>query len=174
MMVNLPCLWGSVSQLPSSHLSIHRVPAKLLNGVMLHGKYPCRLQLLFVPESSLTYRWHQMVLNMSADASPALSGGSLYLSGVIAPLWVRTFQNPARLTNKLPETRLDSGTTSIIVSLCRITDGSTSRYSPSESCCGFSCFRSDNILQHPFGIEVNPLFENRKDNPEQFAGNHNQ
>lgn len=33
MMVNLPCLWGSVSQLPSSHLFIHRVPAKLLRGV---------------------------------------------------------------------------------------------------------------------------------------------
>ena len=48
MMVNLPCLWGSVSQLPSSHLFIHRVPAKLSNGVMLHGRNPCRLQLLFV------------------------------------------------------------------------------------------------------------------------------
>ena len=81
MMVNLPCLWGSVSQLPSSHLFIHRVPAKLSNGVMPHGGNPCRLQLLFVPESSLTCRWHQMVLNMSADASPALSGGSLYLRG---------------------------------------------------------------------------------------------
>ena len=78
MMVNLPCLWGSVSQLPSSHLFIHRVPAKLSNGVMPHGGNPCRLQLLFLPESSLTYRRHQMVLNMSADASPALSGGGLY------------------------------------------------------------------------------------------------
>ena len=33
MMVNLPCLKGSSSQLPSSHLFIHRVPAKLLGGV---------------------------------------------------------------------------------------------------------------------------------------------
>ena len=33
MMVNLPCLKGSLSQLPSSHLFIHRVPAKLLGGV---------------------------------------------------------------------------------------------------------------------------------------------
>ena len=81
MMVNLPCLWGSVSQLPSSHLFIHRVPAKLSNGVMLHGENPCRLQLLFVSESSLTYRWYQMVLNMSADASPALSCGGLYRYG---------------------------------------------------------------------------------------------
>ena len=81
MMVNLPCLWGSESQLPSFHLFIHRVPAKLSNGVMLHGRNPCRLQLLFVPESSLTYRWHQMALNISADASPALSGGGLYRCG---------------------------------------------------------------------------------------------
>ena len=81
MMVNLPCLWGSVSQLPSSHLFIHRVPAKLSNGVLPHGGNPCRLQLLFVPESSLTYRWHQMVLNMSADASPALPIGGLYRYG---------------------------------------------------------------------------------------------
>ena len=166
MMVNLPCLWGSVSQLPSSHLFIHRVPTKLSNGVMLHGENPCRLQLLFVPESSLTYRWHQMVLNMSADASPALSGGGLYRSGVIAPLWIWTFQNPARFPNRLPETRLDSGMASTLLHLCWFPDGSTVRNSTSELCCGFSCFGSDNIFQHPFGIEVDPLLENRKNNPE--------
>ena len=95
MMVNLPCLWGSVSQLPSSHLFIHRVPAKLSNGVLPHGGNPCRLQLLFVPESSLTYRWHQMVLNMSADASPALSGGGLYRSGVICSAMSLDFPEPS-------------------------------------------------------------------------------
>ena len=82
MMVNLPCLRGSVSQLPSYHLFIHRVPAKLLNGVMLHGINSCRLQLLFVLEFSPTNLRHQMVLNMSADALPALSSGGLYRSGV--------------------------------------------------------------------------------------------
>ena len=89
MMVNLPCLKGSVSQLPSYHLFIHRVPTKLSNGVMLHGVDFCRLQLLFVPESSLTNRWHQMVLNMSADAMPALSGGGLYRCGAIkSRFWI--------------------------------------------------------------------------------------
>ena len=41
---------GIVSQLPSSHLSIHRVPAKLLAGVMPHGVNCHWLQLLFFPE----------------------------------------------------------------------------------------------------------------------------
>lgn len=39
---------GIGSQLPSSHLSIHRVPAKLSDGVLPHGVYLCRLRLLFV------------------------------------------------------------------------------------------------------------------------------
>ena len=39
---------GIVSQLPSSHLFIHRVPAKLLGGVMPHGENRRRLQLLFL------------------------------------------------------------------------------------------------------------------------------
>ena len=39
---------GIVSQLPSSHLSIHRVPAKLSNRVMPYGENYCKLQLLFV------------------------------------------------------------------------------------------------------------------------------
>ena len=81
MMVNLPCLQGSMSQLPSYHLFIHRVPAKLLNGVTLHGINSCRLQLMFVLEASLTSRRHQMVLNMSADAFPVLSDGGLYRGG---------------------------------------------------------------------------------------------
>ena len=39
---------GIMSQLPSSHLSIHRVPAKLCYRVMPHGENSCWLQLLFV------------------------------------------------------------------------------------------------------------------------------
>ena len=39
---------GIVSQLPSSHLSIHRVPAKLSNRVMPYGENYCKLLLLFV------------------------------------------------------------------------------------------------------------------------------
>ena len=62
MAMNLPCLMGSHSQLPSSHLSIHRVPAKLAYRVMLHGEYSCRLQLLFAywivtDQASLRQHW---------------------------------------------------------------------------------------------------------------------
>lgn len=39
---------GIVSQLPSSHLLIHRVLAKLSNRVMPYGENYCKLQLLFV------------------------------------------------------------------------------------------------------------------------------
>ena len=39
---------GIMYQLPSSHLSIHRVPAKLSNRVMPYGENYCKLQLLFV------------------------------------------------------------------------------------------------------------------------------
>jgi len=39
---------GIVSQLPSSHLFIHWVPAKLSNRVMPYGENYCQLQLLFV------------------------------------------------------------------------------------------------------------------------------
>ena len=45
---------GIVSQLPSSHLSIHRVPAKLTYRVMPYGENSRRLQLLFVVGSLLT------------------------------------------------------------------------------------------------------------------------
>ena len=41
---------GISSQLPSSHLSIHRVPAKLLHRVVPHGLYSCQLQLLFLSD----------------------------------------------------------------------------------------------------------------------------
>ena len=37
---------GIVSQLPSSHLSIHRVLTKLSNGIASHGENYCQLQLL--------------------------------------------------------------------------------------------------------------------------------
>ena len=45
---------GILSQLPSSHLSIHRVPAKLFYGVMLHGKSFLPATALFLIELSLT------------------------------------------------------------------------------------------------------------------------
>ena len=51
---------GIVSQLPSSHLSIHRVPAKLSNRVMPYGENYCMLQLLFVFLILLTYLLHRV------------------------------------------------------------------------------------------------------------------
>lgn len=43
MAVNLPCLTGSLSQLPSFGISIIRVSAQLLYRVMPSGIYSCRL-----------------------------------------------------------------------------------------------------------------------------------
>ena len=43
MAVNLPCLTGSLSQLPSFGISITRVSAQLLHRVVPSGLYSCRL-----------------------------------------------------------------------------------------------------------------------------------
>ena len=83
MMVNLPCLMVSYTNFLRPTCSYTECQRSSYAGSWPHGLIPCRLQLLFVPESSLTNRWHQMVLNISADASPALSGGSLYRYGAI-------------------------------------------------------------------------------------------
>ena len=54
---------GIASQLPSSHLSIHRVPAKLSNRVMPYGVNSCRLRLLFVVGSLLTRLLQAVLIN---------------------------------------------------------------------------------------------------------------
>ena len=51
---------GIVSQLPSSHLSIHQMPAKLSNRVMPYGENYCKLQLLFVFLILLTCLLHRV------------------------------------------------------------------------------------------------------------------
>ena len=43
MAVNLPCLTGSLSQLPSFGISIIRVSAQLLHRIVSSGNYSCRL-----------------------------------------------------------------------------------------------------------------------------------
>lgn len=63
---------GIMSQLPSSHLSIHRVPAKLSNGVMPHGEYHCWLRLLFAVALLLT-RHPFGSTDKPVDAMPPLS-----------------------------------------------------------------------------------------------------
>ena len=62
---------GIVSQLPSSHLLIHRVLAKLSNRVMPYGENYCKLQLLFI------FRFYRPTVSTrygdSVDASPCLN-----------------------------------------------------------------------------------------------------
>lgn len=63
-------------QLSSSHLLIHRVPAKLSNRVMPYGENYCQLQLLFV----LIVTDLPLLQGLfSVDASPALSVGLMYV-----------------------------------------------------------------------------------------------
>lgn len=62
---------GIMTQLPSSHLSIHRVPAKFSNGVMPHGEYYRWLRLFFVVELLLT-RLPFNCTDKSASAMPPL------------------------------------------------------------------------------------------------------
>ena len=50
--------------------TIHWVPAKLLDGVMPHGKYRCRLQLLFFCLIVTDLRSTVMILIYSVDATP--------------------------------------------------------------------------------------------------------
>ena len=66
---------GIVSQLPSSHLSIHRVPVKLLDGVKPHGENQYRLQLLFLLELLQTsLHLLSAILILSVDAIPPTPG----------------------------------------------------------------------------------------------------
>ncbi len=170
MMVNLPCLWGSVSQLPSSHLFIHRVPAKLLFGVYA----PWNKSL---PATALVCTWIITDLPLASDGAEHVSGRftSLILRRSVSlrsnsPRYVfGSFQNPARFPNGLPETRLDSGWSTTIIGFYWM--GNSFR---SESRYRFSRFRTYNILQHPFGIELGPFLQNREYDSEQLAGNHNQ
>ena len=67
MMVNLPCLKGSLPQLPSSHLFIHRVPAKLLRGVSAPWKNT-------LPATALVCRFEFTDLPLVSDGAELLSG----------------------------------------------------------------------------------------------------
>ena len=91
---------GIMYQLPSSHLSIHRVPAKLSNRVMPYGENYCRLQLLFVLYLDLT----DLPFPQGTDIpwTPALH----YPAGLCddaVPIALHryrvSFQNPARFRN---------------------------------------------------------------------------
>ena len=90
---------GIVSQLPSSHLSIHRVPAKLLDGVVPHGKNRCRLQLLFFCLIVTDLPSTVMVLIYSVDATPLQPSVRLCADVVhftLHLIYGFLFQNPAQ------------------------------------------------------------------------------
>ena len=96
---------GIMSQLPSSHLFIHWVPAKLSNKVMPYGKNYCQLQLLFVFVCTSFY-WPNGYAGIwySVDALPCFSLLVFIFINMFSFLfsyfWV-LFQNPARLQNHL-------------------------------------------------------------------------
>lgn len=89
---------GIVSQLPSSHLSIHRVPAKLLDGVVPHGKNRCRLQLLFLCLIVTDLHLPVVVLIYSVDAIPSqVLVGLLQMQSVPdSIIYGFLFQNPVQ------------------------------------------------------------------------------
>ena len=78
--------------------TIHRVPAKLLDGVMPHGKNRCRLQLLFFCLIVTDLHSTVMVLICSVDASPLQSPVGLWLMQSISDSIVYgfLFQNPVQ------------------------------------------------------------------------------
>ena len=91
MVVNLPCLWGSVSQLPSSHLSIHRVPTKLVNGINV----PWRKLLL---ATAPVYEWiitrhASLCLEAGEPADATTPVGS---AGLLPAVFAATFGFPSR------------------------------------------------------------------------------
>ena len=98
------------SQLPSSHLFIHRVPTKLSNGILSHGENYRWLQLLFfrsyrpaspsavpVARWTLCLPWFPLVLLlMRLPKAPSFTGS--FPEPCPAPV---NIGNPARLWNHL-------------------------------------------------------------------------
>ena len=94
---------GIVSQLPSSHLSIHRVPAKLSNRVMPYGENYCKLQLLFV-----FFDFTDLPAPQGTDIPwtltlPRFAGHCDDAAPVALHRYQVSFQNPAR-SRKNPKT----------------------------------------------------------------------
>ncbi len=164
MMVNLPCLWGSVSQLPSSHLFIHRVPTKLSNGIFV----PRRVLLL---ATAPVCEW---IITGSADLTQTcrLSGGrdtvctvSGSSAGVNTPFSGFPIQNPARIPN---------------ISVCRQSPGCIFNTSSSYQSLGSRCkqslrngFWSHYVRHHFLRVVMDAFLEHRIDDPQQLARDHN-
>lgn len=86
---------GIVSQLPSSHLSIHRVLAKLSDGIISHGVNYCQLQFLFL--WIITAPFPVWRCSLSADALP--------LGALLALVWMRPHPKPHHNRVSVPRMR---------------------------------------------------------------------
>ena len=148
---------GILYQLPSSHLFIHWVPAKLSNRVMPYGVNYCRLQLLFV----FWYYWpvHSTGYGYSVDASPASFSAGHCADAVVhaTPSLSGFFPEPCPVS-ELSGTRQGSG---IIILMCLC------------SKC-FLLFLPFNVRKHLFRIIRSSLLHNRIDDSQKLAGNHDQ
>lgn len=86
---------GIGSQLPSSHLSIHRVLAKLSDGIISHGVNYCQLQFLFL--WIITAPFPVWRCSLSADALP--------LGALLALVWMRPHPKPHHNRVSVPRMR---------------------------------------------------------------------
>jgi len=129
-------------QLPSSHLFIHRVPAKLSNRVMPYGENFCQLQLLFVL-ILLTYSLFK-VLIISGRFTLLRSVDHVVDAVFLLHHYRISFQNPARFQNTLEPSK--------VLDLC-FYQSSSFTYAASTSCL-LGRLMSINIF---FGSYLTPL-----------------
>ena len=153
-----------MSQLPSSHLFIHRVPAKLLNRVYALRKKPMPATALIFHLIVTDRASHAPVLIDSVDAIPLQALYGLCADVVLSDSIVYgfLFQNPTQ-PPILSEVRQGSGINSLY---CRL-----------PGLCG--CLNdlihwTFDIPQHLFRIILCSCFQNRIDDPQCLTGYYNQ
>ena len=150
---------GIAYQLPSSHLFIHRVTAKLSNRVMPYGVNYCRLQLLFIfsftdplfTARELNFQWTLSLVSFLGLVEDAVLFAHHPIFGFL-------IQNPARFQIH-STTRQGSGISDTVLYLC---------------CLNFLLIRSYYISQHLLRIVSCPFCQDAIDYPQYLTGNHNQ
>lgn len=151
---------GILSQLPSSHLFIHWVPAKLQNRVMPYGENRCQLQLLFLFWLLLT-----CISTNGTMIQWTLYHCCSYMAFVLTSFLINfvvygfLIQNPADSLNP-SEVQQDSGLFFFVFIFWL--------------CCRFHhrLFRPSDIFQQFLRIILYSCLQNRIYHPEQLAGNH--